>query len=63
MAAGIDWRLHHHSLGVFDGVCGQPVAGLGRLGLQWDAGQHTWTDLPTVFWIMATGQSGRDSVR
>lgn len=60
MAAGTHWRLHYHLLGIYDGLYGQSVAGVGRVGLQWAFGQYTWADMPAVFYSVAAGGANRN---
>lgn len=48
--------MYRNSIGVPDWMHGQPVAGMGRVGLQWFAGKHPWPDIATVFCIVAAGK-------
>lgn len=60
LAAGSDRRGGNYSARVPDRLHRQPLARLGRLGLQWNAWQHPRADLPTVHAVMAAGVSDRN---
>lgn len=52
--------LFDYSVRVYNRLCGQPVAGLGGMGLQQDAGQRPRADMPTIHPAVAASESGRD---
>ena len=58
LAADPDRRGRDYSARVPDRLHRQPLARLGRLGLQWNAWQHPRADLPTVHAIMAASVPG-----
>ena len=60
MEADPDRHWNHHSTGVPDRLCGQPMAGLECVELQQAAWQYTRPDLPAVLPSVAAGKPGRD---
>lgn len=57
LAAGTDRGRDHYIIGVFNRLHCQSGAGVACVGLQWDAGQCSGTDLPAV--QPAVGFGGR----
>lgn len=58
MPAGDYWSLHCDSVGVCDRLCGQPVAGMERVGLQQPAGQYPGSGMSAILPALDAGKPG-----